>query len=565
MFKKVYFILFCAFSLFLGCERQNGVHPSYELSAGFSVGGAKDVNNFRENIKEGYLPLPTDITYEGLFYDYFFDTGQTEACDKLFCPSYKSALSKDPFSKKEELFLSVGLNSGIKAEDFSRKRLNLIIVVDISGSMEDRFNSYYYDQHIKTGSSDQNSSGEISSEEQKKDLKKTKMQSASESVVALLDHLQPEDSFGVVLFNDTARLETAFTKVKEANMENIKQHILNLKPGGGTDLSAGMQMAKMLFEDHPKGNPSEVENRIIFLTDAQPNRGLESEEDFFNILKSNATQKIYTSFVGIGVDFNTELVEAINKVRGANYYAVHSPSEFKKRLDEEFDFMVTPLVFDLELRVEAPGFKIKKVYGSPEANEATGELMKVATLFPSKRTEEGTRGGIVLLHLERIPRTGPQTLLPPELQDQKLSLSISYKDRNEKPGSHSVKFAFEKKEESYDTTGIRKGILLVRYANLITNWIQHERSTHTETETNENSVKSLYEKEGIFISSDETDTLGQWERQSIELFVSTEYKKLFTDFLSYFETEKEKLGDASLDQEIEILKILRDYKKQASE
>ena len=31
---------------------------------GFSVGGAKDIANFRENIKQGYLPLPTDITYE---------------------------------------------------------------------------------------------------------------------------------------------------------------------------------------------------------------------------------------------------------------------------------------------------------------------------------------------------------------------------------------------------------------------------------------------------------------------------------------------------------------------
>lgn len=545
MFKKFYFILFCAFSIFLGCK---GSHPSHMLSLGLSVGGAKDVNNFRENIKEGYLPLSTDITYEGLFYDYFFDTGQTEACDKLFCPSYKSALSKDPLSKKEELFLSVGLNSGIKEEDFSRKRLNLIIVIDVSGSMEAPFNNYYYDQHIKNGQSDQNSSGKVLSEEQKKDLSKTKMQSASESVVALLDHLQPEDNFGVVLFNYSAHLKTAFTKVKEANMENIKQRIFNLEPGGGTNLSAGMQMAKRLFEDHPKGNPSEVENRIIFLTDAQPNSGPESEEDFFGILKSNATQKIYTSFVGIGIDFNTELVEAINKVRGANYYAVHSPSEFKKRLDEEFDFMVTPLVFDLELRIEAPGFKIKKVYGSPEANEATGELMKVATLFPSKRTEQGTRGGIVLLHLEKISG----------IQDQNLSLSISYKDRNEKPGSHSVKFAFEKEEEAYDTTGIRKGILLVRYANLIKNWIQHERSKQTETETDEN-------KEGTVTSSDETDILGQWERQSIELFVSTEYKKLFTDFLSYFETEKEKLGDTSLDQEIEILKILKDYKKQSAE
>jgi len=35
-----------------------------EESIGFSTGGAKDVGNFRENIKQGYLPLPTDLTYE---------------------------------------------------------------------------------------------------------------------------------------------------------------------------------------------------------------------------------------------------------------------------------------------------------------------------------------------------------------------------------------------------------------------------------------------------------------------------------------------------------------------
>lgn len=153
MFKKVYFILFCTLSIFLGCEGPlQGIGGYYEQSydmrkLDYSVGGAKDINNFRENIKEGFLPLLTDITYEGLFYDYFFDTGQTEVCDKLFCPSYKSAISRDPFSKKEEYFLFVGLNSGIKKEDFSRKRLNLVIVIDISGSMESMFHNYYYDRY----------------------------------------------------------------------------------------------------------------------------------------------------------------------------------------------------------------------------------------------------------------------------------------------------------------------------------------------------------------------------------------------------------------------------------
>lgn len=37
-------------------------------------GGAQDVENFRENIRGGYLPLPTDITYGGIVKSYYFDT-----------------------------------------------------------------------------------------------------------------------------------------------------------------------------------------------------------------------------------------------------------------------------------------------------------------------------------------------------------------------------------------------------------------------------------------------------------------------------------------------------------
>ena len=32
----------------------------------------KLLNNFRKNIEEGYFPISTDITYNGLFYDYSF-------------------------------------------------------------------------------------------------------------------------------------------------------------------------------------------------------------------------------------------------------------------------------------------------------------------------------------------------------------------------------------------------------------------------------------------------------------------------------------------------------------
>ncbi|CAF4104239.1 unnamed protein product, partial [Rotaria sordida] len=58
--------------------RLRGGEISIAPRLGFAVGGAKDVNNFRENIQNNYLPSITDLSYEGLFNDYFFDTGDQQ-------------------------------------------------------------------------------------------------------------------------------------------------------------------------------------------------------------------------------------------------------------------------------------------------------------------------------------------------------------------------------------------------------------------------------------------------------------------------------------------------------
>ncbi len=65
------------------------------------------------------------------------------------------------------------------------------------------------------------------------------------------------------------------------------------------------------------------------------------------MIQSNASYSVYTTFIGIGLDFEPTLVEEITKVRGCNYYSVQTAAAFKKRLKEEFKYMVTPLVFDL--------------------------------------------------------------------------------------------------------------------------------------------------------------------------------------------------------------------------
>jgi len=493
---------------------------------GLAAGGAKDVGNFRENIRNDFLPLPTDITYEGLFYDYFFDTGQVEPANKLYSPSYSFAVSRDPFSRQPEYYLSVGLNSGLKESDFERKKLNLVIVLDTSGSMTEYYNQYYYDG---SGHQVDAYAGEGIS-------RRNKIDSANESVISILHQLRDGDRLAIVTFNSRAFLEMEMTPVGRIDMYRLEDKVRDFVAGGSTDQSAGMRLGSQQFDGLNELSGYEYENRMIVLTDAQPNTGDISASGFLDIVRSNADRRVYTTFIGVGVDFNSQLVEDITKIMGANYYSVHSPRQFRERVEDEFDYMVTPLVFNVRLNFQSDGWRIEKVFGSPEADAASGSLMKINTLFAAKAEGGEVRGGLVLLKLRRISGA------------DRVYLRTTYEDRNGRvDGDEAVIYLESQRPEYFPNSGIRKGVLLSRYAALLKNWMIDERRYRGY---NDGWQASVREDCGIVLP---VENVGQWERTSIPLTVSQPYRSVFRDFAAYFEDEMRAIGDNSLEKELDVL------------
>ncbi len=504
---------------------------SLSADVGLAVGGAKDVANYRDNLDEEYLPIPSDLSYEGLFYDYYFDTGGAGDCDSLFCPSYATAVTPDPLSGEREQYLTVGLDSGLDASTFERPALDLVVVLDISGSMGSSFAEYYYDRFGNRHEVEEHSD-------------RPKIDIAAESLAALTTHLRDEDRFGVVLFNDESHVAKPIRRVSETDMEAIRGHIRDLRAEGGTQLSAGAETGMGLLEDYAGADPTERETRMLFLTDAMPNLGETRESSLLTRFESRAEQGVYTTFVGIGVDFNTELVDAVTAIEGANYFSVHSEQQFTERLDEEFEYMVTPLVFDLSLELDAEGYDIETVYGSTAAEEATGEIMHVNTLFPSPAQDGRTRGGIILVKLEEGSGAGS------------LSLHASWETRRGDARTNKTTIEFPNGESTvFETSGIRKGVLLARYADLMKNWMIYERQ-HTAG-TNEQPTTTVSSDGGIEVPPE--DGLGQWERQSTDLVVSPRYQERFDAFADYFASEMDAIGDDSLQQELDIIERLSTY------
>ncbi len=500
---------------------------------GYSTGGAKDIANFRENIKNGYFPISTDVTYNGLFYDYMFDTGVDDSKrtgnEGLFFPSYSTAVSNDPVSQKPEYYMTVGLNSNIKEEDFQRKKLNLLVLLDISGSMGSPFYSYYYDNPVENEKYD----------------RRSKMNLANEAVCTLIDQLNEDDKFGLVTFDDSASVFQKIKQVSKLDISNLKNKIKKIADNGGTNFSSGYVQATSEFSKFIKDSKDEYENRIIVVTDAMPNYGMTGSNDLMTMVKNNATTGIYTTFIGVGVDFNTKLIEEITDVKGANYYSVHNSKEFEERMGEGFEYMVTPLVFDLSLDVDSEDFEVTAIYGSDTANAKTGNIMNVNTLFPSKSEGGEVKGGIVLVKLKAKDAS----------KQGNLQVKVSYQDRNGKDHKNAQTVTFrDTNEEYYENTGIRKGILLTRYVNAMKNWILYERSEHREKRFYITPVTGICDC--IILPPEVVVILGEHERTSVKLSVSDEYKEIFRNLKSYIEAENKEIKDDTLKQEIEIIDLL---------
>jgi Ca-activated chloride channel family protein len=508
--------------------------PTSTGTIGLSAGGAKDITNFRENINNGYLPLPTDISYEGLFYDYFFDTGAAASANKLYSPSYTSAVTRDPISGQTEYYLSVGLNSGLKEEDFRRKLLNLVIVLDNSGSMEAEYDQYYYDGSGK----------QVNTYDEEGIHRMSKMDSAEDAVNSILDQLNGDDRFAIVTFNSSANIVKPMGWVNQINMESVKNRVWGLPVGGGTNLSAGIELGSRQFNDYYEANSYEYENRMIVLTDAQPNTGDISSQGLMDMIRSNASNRIYTTFIGIGVDFNSDLINEITQVKGANYYSVHSPRQFRARVQDEFEYMVTPLIFDVNLSFESSGWRIEKVFGSPDADESTGRLMKINTLFAAKADDTGAvKGGLILLKLRKTSSGNAP-----------IYLKTTYEDRNGRTDGDRQTITLESTQPEYfDNSGIRKGILLTRYAALLKNWMLDERNHVHYSQSWEPCIR---EDTGIIIPD---EYVGQWERQSLSLAVSSPYQQLIKKFSQYFASEMNAIEDRDLGQELDILNRLASH------
>lgn len=207
---------------------------------------------------------------------------------------------------------------------------------------------------------------------------RNKIDYARQAVCYAIEQLLPSDRLSVTIFDNA--VETLIPSTPANNKASFTRLVKQVEPRGSTALhqgwvQGGIQVSQSLTADL---------NRVILLSDGLANVGETNPDVIAADVHGLAQRGISTSTMGLGDDYNEDLLEAMARSGDGNYYYIANAEQLAGIFEQELQGLATTIgkgvtigmqpqgdvvVTDVlnELDVDAQGrFKLPNlVYGSP--------------------------------------------------------------------------------------------------------------------------------------------------------------------------------------------------------
>jgi Ca-activated chloride channel homolog len=396
---------------------------------GATPGGAQDIAYVRELIELGEVPTADAISVEGLLSEHDLPT-VGEPCESVLCSRPALGVAPSLETGEPAYWLHLGMTSGI-GDDVERPPVDLVVGIDKSSSM----------------------AGDMSE--------------TIEAVVRMVAKLRPDDRIAIFAFDGAIHELHEFGPVRDA--DELVAALRRVTAEGDWDIEQAARHAYDIAAAAPSDQRLE---RVMIFSCGYPTVSADGSDWFSQLVTERGAELVGLSFFGVLLGYDGALGDLLGEARGGSYYYLDSRDRVTEVFDRDFDFMVTPLAYDLSLTLGVgAGFRIERVYGVPgdDAGEARAEV-SVATAFASRR-----RGGIVA----RLSRVDPKAT---EIG----SVDLSYQPEpalgsgEAEEQSSPIIVPWSDGGEHYESTGVRVAAFLVNQAEGMIEACQAYHDGHTD-------------------------------------------------------------------------------------
>jgi uncharacterized protein YegL len=203
---------------------------------------------------------------------------------------------------------------------------------------------------------------------------KDKIEWVREAFLVFLYRLREEDTVSIVAFAEKADVLLPATRLGEIGSRKLlMERVRAVTPEGESDLKAGI----LAGYDQVKSRSHEDSiNRIIFISD-----GLGEYDEILEMADQFREEGITISTVGVGMDFNLELMTQLADHGGGSSRFMSNREKINEIFNTDLDRMVVPVAFDLKMEMEfLQEVNIQNTWGYDHVIESGKIRYSLATL-----------------------------------------------------------------------------------------------------------------------------------------------------------------------------------------
>jgi Ca-activated chloride channel family protein len=164
-----------------------------------------------------------------------------------------------------------------------------------------------------------------------------------------VDRLAPNDIFSLVIFSDRAQVLVPAQKVEDK--EALKEKIQGIEAGGSTALYAGVKMGADQLGEFLS---SKYINRVILLSDGLANVGPSSTRELRRLGSDLSERGMSVTTIGVGDDYNEDLMAALAEASDANYYYVKDTEKLPEIFAKELGELLAVAARDVRIEITCP-------------------------------------------------------------------------------------------------------------------------------------------------------------------------------------------------------------------
>lgn len=181
---------------------------------------------------------------------------------------------------------------------------------------------------------------------------------AKESVLKLIDRLDKNDSFGMVIFDDTAKVVVPTKPLNVHDIAQVKKAIRNIQTGGSTDISAGFTLAmREASRTKLEGGTS-----VLVISDGHANAGERNPQFFADVAAKSANESITSASIGLGNGYDETILEAIAQGGGGAHRFAADIDEAVGAIAAEVSDLLDKTIVNCVLRFRPTA----SVHGAPK-------------------------------------------------------------------------------------------------------------------------------------------------------------------------------------------------------